>query len=736
MTKVKNVCASDESGNVNKQRTPFPVKTKKNLNLKVQWEKVIIMTKKHSKKLPKNSPRRRRRSSNDIALEAEENNALQLILRDGAAYVQTNPGPSQPPPRSHRQRLFQMAQERRNRRILVPETPEIQCITISSTSDDSVVFLDETPANLHEIVDAFSSDDENEDEAPPPPDEAENVAEAPPPAENTIEEDAPGARALIPIPIYSPAFGAWVTPAGDHVSWRKANPEVDTRLVDSDNYPESSPEMMRLKNFKDGVPPGYTRCETGRFVRFHGYTYEPPEQKEANEENENDHLEQEEAAEENEIDPLEQEEADEENETNPLEQEEAVEDAELSEILNVENENILAQTTTEFEVNYDSAENLNLTWNDSLISQVPSEELLVDLLEGMRNMNRQFRVLLDQNEIYDENWPRQLTPTQRLEKYELGFQLARSLGIAEQYCFPHPRTFHGVVYHGISYNRAPPLRVQNVLNLTPGSPIPVLYRPVTATYPDEDEDFVEGAQALDPLLPEPEEAQAPAEPLLHPQLEAEHEALTNFGHAALDREAELNPGLINPVDNPFENYGMAVDDEPPIMVSRRNLRQLLVRCTYRAEIMSFQLDNALGRESRPVVSNAWTRNTFQDLLARYDQVAISMDERENENPTINVTNIAPIVTNIAPIRQSPHWFWRGATSTPSAPETEPEIQDTSAIDTPAVQNDHEVNLEIDDVPNESNLDQNLDQNSNQFEMSSITFEAYDGNGDSDDSFLR
>ena len=151
--------------------------------------------------------------------------------------------------------------------------------------------------------------------------------------------------------------------------------------------------------------------------------------------------------------------------------------------------------------------------------------------------------------------------------------------------------------------------------------------------------------------------------------------------------------------------------------------------------MNLQLDNALGRLPRVQNSNAWARNTYEDLLSRYDQIAISMAAREREDPIINEAPVPEPVPN----RQAPHFFHLGATSTPAVPETEDrhvgplEETETSAIDAPIVQNGHEVNLEGEEVPSESDLE----QTSNIFEISTATFDydgSFDRNGDSDDSF--
>ena len=102
----------------------------------------------------------------------------------------------------------------------------------------------------------------------------------------------------------------------------------------------------------------------------------------------------------------------------------------------------------------------------------PNAELLLDLLESMRNINRQFRILFDQDVVFDENWPRQLSLSEKLAKYELGYALVLATGLNDQYCYPHPGAFRGIIYHGVNYNRAPPPQVKQAMIARPGSPIP------------------------------------------------------------------------------------------------------------------------------------------------------------------------------------------------------------------------------------------------------------------------
>jgi hypothetical protein len=73
----------------------------------------------------------------------------------------------------------------------------------------------------------------------------------------------------------------------------------------------------------------------------------------------------------------------------------------------------------------------------------------------------------------------------------------------------------------------------------------------------------------------------------------------------------------------------------PIDADVRSLRDLLVRCLLRSEIMNIQLNNALGLKTKPP-TNAGKRHTWVNMLSRYDYVANSMDTRETEIQELNL----------------------------------------------------------------------------------------------------
>ena len=93
----------------------------------------------------------------------------------------------------------------------------------------------------------------------------------------------------------------------------------------------------------------------------------------------------------------------------------------------------------------------------------------------------------------------------------------------------------------------------------------------------------------------------------------------------------------------------------PVDTDARTLRDLLVRCLLRAEIMNIQLNNVLGLANQPQ-TNAGKRHTWVDLLSRYDHVANSMNAREAEIPELNH---GPDSNNNQEILQGPQWFHHG-----------------------------------------------------------------------------
>ena len=127
------------------------------------------------------------------------------------------------------------------RRIWAPETPVQQIPTVSTSADATAVvteFFDATEA----VTKSFDADDEQENDTPQPS------------TSNAVRVFA----GTIPIPTYHNAYGCYTNkyqegrnpPYSMYRTWREADPERDIPLIDSDNYPESSPEFMR-------VGPGY-----------------------------------------------------------------------------------------------------------------------------------------------------------------------------------------------------------------------------------------------------------------------------------------------------------------------------------------------------------------------------------------------------------------------------------------------------------------------------------------------
>ena len=309
-------------------------------------------------------------STEEDQIETASEDHLRHIFRFGTAFM----GPPPPPPPV----------------FVVPEIPphirapnRIQHQNISSTSsaDNSVILIEET-IDVLETIDVFSADDEAEDDTEAAKNQGEveiiqiipNIEEAGPasgiPAQAVQITAAQAPPQRYSMRNYPPSVSYWVpTHSAANAnqtytnikSWRDENPENDVRLNDSENYPESTPDFIRVgPNYPNDERPAYTKSECGRYVRFGGYTGSP-ERNGAN--------------------------------ANP--------------VIGQSESSFLDQTTLELDAVYDSAENLNNDSNES--EPAPNAELLLDLLESMRNINRQFRILFDQDVVFDENWPRQLS---------------------------------------------------------------------------------------------------------------------------------------------------------------------------------------------------------------------------------------------------------------------------------------------------------------------------------------
>ena len=221
-----------------KTKIPFPPKITKNfvkISIKIVINYKVIMGKRKPKNnFVKSTPKA---VTDDDTSEGEEKLYRDLQQgRSGAAFI-------------HPQR-----------QIWASETPIQQNPTVSSSADATAV-----------VAESFDADDDQENDGPQHG------------SSNAVRIFA----GTIPIPTYPNAYGYYVNryQEGENPSysiertWREADPERDIRLVDSDNYQESSPEFMRVgpgypeKDFR----PSYNRCETGRHLRFHGYLGDTPD---------------------------------------------------------------------------------------------------------------------------------------------------------------------------------------------------------------------------------------------------------------------------------------------------------------------------------------------------------------------------------------------------------------------------------------------------------------------------
>jgi hypothetical protein len=146
-------------------------------------------------------------------------------------------------------------------------------------------------------------------------------------------------------------------------------------------------------------------------------------------------------------------------------------------------------------------------------------------------------------------------------------------------------------------------------------------------------------------MPNPIEGASNLDFVLHPGLEERNKELTRKGHAVLDQEHVTNPMCRNLNDDPFEDghdeifmnsaeMSAEISRDIPIDSDLRSLRDLLVRCLLRAEIMNIQLNNALGLKTRPP-TNAGKRHTWINMLSRYDYIARSMNIRDAEIRGLN-----------------------------------------------------------------------------------------------------
>ena len=155
---------------------------------------------------------------------------------------------------------------------------------------------------------------------------------------------------------------------------------------------------------------------------------------------------------------------------------------ELNEALNCEapidtplsESQILEQTTQDLDINYGSRENLNYTESGETFEEFEAQ--LVHLLECMKYLSAvhlTFREFFMNDDI-DENWPRSLSPTEKIEQYEQCFSKIVEMDIWENWDFPDPNHFQRMIYRGPDVPRVfrSDKRIRRALSVRPGSPIP------------------------------------------------------------------------------------------------------------------------------------------------------------------------------------------------------------------------------------------------------------------------
>ena len=574
-----------------KTKIPFPLKNFVILLKPVIKIKVIMVKRKPQNNFVKSTPKA---ATDDDTSEGEENLHRDLQQgRLGAAFI-------------HPQR-----------RIWAPETPANQNPTVSTSADTSVVItesFDETIA----VTESFDADDKQEKDSLQPS------------SSNAVRVFA----GTIPVPTYHNAYGCYTNryqegnnpPYSISRTWREADEERDIRLIDSDNYPESSPEFMRVG---PGYPeedfrPSYNCCETGRHLRFHGFIGDTPDfirsgtyYRDYPEPDPDPNAvtcihtcEHECALDNPEVRQAEYERLVDQRDNTPAmlhdepptfmqmtfrssdeQAEESV--TELNEALNCEapidtplsESQILEQTTQDLDFNYDSRENLNYTKSGETFEEFEAQ--LVHLLECMKQLstvNQTFREFFISDDI-NENWPRSLSPTEKIEQYEQCFRKIVEMDIWDEWDFPDPNHFQKMIYRGPDVPRIfrSDKRIRKALSIRPGSPTP-------------------GHSRNPELFSEPEPVGL--------------EISETSGERDYNEE-QVYPRL---------DFSEIIDEE----------RSLLIKFAYRAEILSAQLNNVLGRQNfEPPLIHEGDMNTHRGLHTRYDFLQRIMEKREEEIPALN-----------------------------------------------------------------------------------------------------
>ena len=249
---------------------------------------------------------------------------------------------------------------------------------------------------------------------------------------------------------------------------------------------------------------------------------------------------------------------------------------------------ILDQSTINLDANYDSFEFLN---NRSATREddIAMLDHLLECMKHLSDVNVEFREFFHGDDVLDENWPRGLEQTAKIETYEQCFSKIIEMELNEIYNFPDPNIFQRLIYRGPEVQRiferkrrvlsirAPEQILESpAIQVAPESPTP---GPSNAVYPPE----VPGA-----FKPQPE---------------------------------------VTPAQN--DEYGYFSDDDVPD-------KSLLIRLALSSEIMSAQLDNVLGRQAPPgPYLQDHERNTNYGINVRFNHIRASMKNREKDVPALN-----------------------------------------------------------------------------------------------------
>ena len=274
---------------------------------------------------------------------------------------------------------------------------------------------------------------------------------------------------------------------------------------------------------------------------------------------------------------------------------------------------ILEQNTIDLDFNYDSMEFLH----NASVTREEDNAMLDRVLEYMKylcGINPEFHEFFHKElnfsshteescgcDVQDENWPRSLSSAHKIETYEQCFNKIIEMDMNHIYNFPDPGMFQRLRYRDPEIQRIFE-RNRRVLSVrTPESP-----------------EAPESSEAPEP----PEVFETPESPIPGP----------SYANHGPDPDPEVpQPEMPQPVISPTQNaeYGYFSDEDVPD-------KSLMIRLALTGEVLSLQLDKALGRQSPPgpyILDHE--RNTNFGINVRFNHIRASMENREIEFPEIN-----------------------------------------------------------------------------------------------------